>query len=80
MPKDKLDVYELESIGDIARTEGFEVLMSQVAKLAGHHEQQLMAAAASEPIETIRYIAGRLNGIRLVLSWLEQQRTRRRGE
>lgn len=66
-----IDQFEFDSISDIARTEGFELLIRQLSDLAEHYERQVVHAAADEPIETIRFAAGRANGIRLVVDRLK---------
>jgi hypothetical protein len=66
-----IDQFEFDSISDIARTEGFSVLLAQLRDLAKHYERQVVNAAADEPVEAIRFAAGRANGIRLVVDRLE---------
>jgi hypothetical protein len=66
-----MDAFELDSISDIARTEGFTVLLVQLKELAEHYERKVIHAAADEPVDSIRFAAGRANGIRLVVDRLQ---------
>lgn len=75
-----MDAFEFDSIGDIARTEAFDILMDQIEALAVHHEQIVNQWARSEPLPDIRLAAGRASGIRLVLGHLKQAKERTRGD
>lgn len=70
--------FELDSISDIARTEGYEVLMSQLEAMARHHEELVVQAASRQSFDEIRQAAGRANGIRLVLNHLRQAKEKAR--
>jgi hypothetical protein len=72
------DPFELDSISDIVKTEGFDVLLAQLDGMAKHHEEIVVQRAAREPIDEIRVAAGRANGIRLVISHLRQAKERAR--
>ncbi len=74
----ELDSFELDSISDIAKTEGFDVLLSQIEALANHHEEIVVQWSRSQPLPDIRLASGRASGIRLVLGLLTQAKERSR--
>jgi hypothetical protein len=73
-----MDQFDLDSVSDIVRTDGFAVLLTELRELAKHYERQVVNAATDEPLETIRYAAGRANGIRLVVDRLQQAKDKHR--
>lgn len=72
------DTFDLDSITDIARTEGYGILLKQIEALAVHHEELVVRGAAREPFDTIRFAAGRANGMRLILSHLKEAKAKAR--
>jgi len=63
-----------DGLDEIVITEEFTHLLAKIDKMAGHHDQRVLDAAADKPIEQLRYIAGQANGIRLVYDMLHKAR------
>ena len=59
-----------EGLEEILATEEFLELIRRIEAMAVHHERKVLEGAANQPVESIRYSAGRVNGIRLVLDML----------
>jgi hypothetical protein len=59
-----------DGMDELAGSEEFATLLARIEKMAAHHEQHVLNAATDKPIETIRYEAGRANGVRLVYDML----------
>jgi hypothetical protein len=59
-----------DGIDEVVLSDEFVHLLAKIEKMADHHDQQVLDAAADKPIEQIRYSAGRANGVRLVYDML----------
>jgi len=59
---------------EISRTEEYGELLRQLNKLAAHLERELVDAGRSQPVETIRFMAGKVNGVRLTIDMLTKVR------
>jgi hypothetical protein len=59
------DPFEADSVQDIARTEGFEVLLAAIVAQIDSAKKQLIEMSGNSPIEEIRFQAGRVSGLAL---------------
>ncbi len=73
-----MDEFELDSIADIAKTEGFGILLGQLHELADHLDAVTVGQAATSPLDQIRFAAGKASGVRLVISKLRQAKEQAR--
>lgn len=63
-----------DGLEEVLATEEFGELLRRIEALAVHHERQVLEAADNKPLESVRYAAGRLTGVRLVLDLLTNAR------
>jgi len=66
------DPYEEDSVREILRTQGFRFLLKRIETLAETQEATTLTAAAHDPLDSIRFKAGRASGVRLVLDMLKK--------
>lgn len=75
IPNDEnADMWEADSISDIARTEGFYILILALESLYMHHKNVLVEESGSGSIESVRFQAGRLSGLGMAINRLKQSR------
>lgn len=73
-----MDVFEADGILDIARTDGFKVLIRELEELASRLDESVLVAARSGDLPAVRYASGRANGVHLVVDRLRNTLSRAR--
>jgi hypothetical protein len=64
---------------EVLQSDEFGNIIRQIEHLAARHEQELLDACKSQSVESIRFAAGRVSGIRLVASMLTKAQRNGKG-
>lgn len=63
-----------DDLSELFYTDEYEELLRRLERVAVHYERDLIDACGLQPVEDIRWKAGRVNGVRLALDMLTRAR------